>query len=159
MGSFSDSVDGVLRLGRSPRRNDQLRDPVEMRSGPEEENHLTQSIFADLGRPIFTVMSASPSGVGDQSGQFPDGDGPRLREGVARADQAPADHDEGRAELRRAIAGHARRQIYIGPEPSWVRRNRGVDGSMAGLAGGATKCAIEPPGLHRRIARFGDHSA
>jgi N-succinyldiaminopimelate aminotransferase len=72
-------------------------------------------VFASLPTTIFTVMSALASELGAINlGQgFPDEDGPlSIRQAAARALlEGPNQYPpmRGRAELRRAIAGHARR--------------------------------------------------
>src|SRR5476649_1942758 len=72
-------------------------------------------VFASQGTTIFTVMSALATELGAINlGQgFPDEDGPlALREVAAHAlIEGPNQYPpmQGRIELRRAIAGHARR--------------------------------------------------
>ena len=113
-------------------------------------------IFADLGTTIFTVMSALAveHGAINLGQGFPDEDGPlALREAASRAlIEGPNQYPpmKGRAELRRAVAGHARRfyDLTFDPETEVLVTSGATEAltaSIMGLVGqGDEVVLIEP---------------
>jgi N-succinyldiaminopimelate aminotransferase len=113
-------------------------------------------IFADLGTTIFTVMSAlAVEHRAINLGQgFPDEDGPlALREAASRAlIEGPNQYPpmKGRGELRRAIAGHAKRfyDLAFDPETEVLVTSGATEAltaSIMGLVGhGEEVVLIEP---------------
>ena len=85
--------------------------------------HALNPVFETLGTTIFTVMSAlaTQHGAINLGQGFPDEDGPlALREAAARAlIEGPNQYPpmKGRIELRRAIAGHAKRFYNLSFDP------------------------------------------
>ncbi|HUJ02105.1 MAG TPA: aminotransferase [Rhizomicrobium sp.] len=110
-------------------------------------NSRFNPVFASLPTTIFTVMSALASELGAINlGQgFPDEDGPlAIREAAAKAllegpNQYPP--TRGRPELRRAIAGHARRFYDLSFDPE--REVLVTSGATEALAA-ATMALIGP---------------
>jgi aspartate/methionine/tyrosine aminotransferase len=113
-------------------------------------------VFASLPTTIFTVMSAlaTEHGAINLGQGFPDEDGPRaIRDAAAKAlvegpNQYPP--TRGRIELRRAIAGHAKRfyDLDFNPDSDVLVTSGGTEAltaSIMGLAGqGGEVVLIEP---------------
>src|SRR5258708_13891411 len=113
-------------------------------------------VFADLGTTIFTVMSALAveHGAINLGQGFPDEDGPlALREAASRAWlDGPTQYPpmKGRIELRRALAGHAKRfyDLTFDPETEVLVTSGATEAltaSIMGLVGhGEEIVLIEP---------------
>jgi aspartate/methionine/tyrosine aminotransferase len=113
-------------------------------------------VFAELGTTIFTVMSALAveHGAINLGQGFPDEDGPlALREAASRAlIEGPNQYPpmKGRSELRRALAGHAKRfyDLTFDPETEVLVTSGATEAltaSIMGLVGqGDEVVLIEP---------------
>jgi N-succinyldiaminopimelate aminotransferase len=117
---------------------------------------MPNPVFADQGTTIFTVMSALAveHGAINLGQGFPDEDGPlTLREAASRAlvegsNQYPP--MKGRIELRRAIAGHARRfyDLTFDPETEVLVTSGATEAltaSIMGLAGHRDEVVLIEP--------------